>query len=331
MPDGKVVGAAALAGTAADTGGGLYAQTVVAIPCPVGQAIPGQIAVEQEGTGNVDTHGAGLAVVAAAAELGAQGLADGFHPGGLLRGQGAVVIGSGQVLGQLLRGSHTGNDNGNIRVCQNVAQSQGGILNGTACQRLHVDKADVLFLTGPDQRLALGFHNVIGEHDGLHPVQGQGLFKDLGRMGGQTDVADLPGSTGFQQGFQCAAGGDDLLQLFHAGVVYLIQVNVVGAQIVQADVDVLGHGLLGAGHALGCQDKILPDALQGLTQVAFADGITPGGVDVVDPGLTKLEHQLPGAGSVNALNGDAAEAQTGDLQTGFSKNSVFHNMFSPIF
>ena len=40
LPDGKVVGAAALAGTAADTGGGLYAQTVVAIPCPVGQAIP---------------------------------------------------------------------------------------------------------------------------------------------------------------------------------------------------------------------------------------------------------------------------------------------------
>ena len=235
-----------------------------------------------------------------------------------------MVIGSGQVLGQLLRGSHTGNDNGDIRVCQNVAQSQGGILNGTACQRLHVDKADVLFLTGPDQRLTLGFHNVIGEHDGLHPVQGQCLFKDLGRMGGQADVADLPGGTGLQQGFQCAAGGDDLLQLGHAGVVYLIQVDIVGAEVAEACFNVCLHCFAGACHALCCKNELVTPSVDCAADVFFADGVAACRVDIVYSAFNKGVDKRLCLFRIDALNGDAAETDAGNLKPGFAECYILH-------
>ena len=144
-------------------------------------------------------------------------------------------------------------------------------------------------------------------------------------------MADLALLFGFQQSLQRAALLGDLLQLRHVGVVDLIQIDIIGLQITQADVDVLCHGLAGAGHTLGSQHELVPDALQGIAQILLADGIAPGGVDVVDTGIHQLMHQLFGAFGVDALDGDAAQTNAGNVQSGFAQNTIFHRDSSIIF
>ena len=69
----------------------------------------------------------------------------------------------------------------------------------------------------------------------------------------------------------------------------LIKINIIRPQIFQAGLHVRRHGLFCQPAALGGQHKLIPDALQGVAQVLLADGVAPGGVDVIDPRL----HQLP--------------------------------------
>ena len=69
---------------------------------------------------------------------------------------------------------------------------------------------------------------------------------------------------------------------------------------------------------------MLPDSLQAIAKVFLADGIAPGGIDIIDTGVHKLVHQLTGALSVDSLDGDAAKAQAGDLQASLTQYSVFH-------
>ena len=83
-------------------------------------------------------------------------------------------------------------------------------------------------------------------------------------MGGQADMADLARSLGLLQCFQSAAGRRHLLQLLRSGIVDLVNIDIVGAQIAKAGFNIRSHGFPGAGHALGGDDKILPDALQGI-------------------------------------------------------------------
>ena len=69
LPDGQVVRTALLAQAAFDTGGGLFCYGIVTLLRPVGQAITGQVTFEQEHIGDWNSHRAGGAVVAPAAEL----------------------------------------------------------------------------------------------------------------------------------------------------------------------------------------------------------------------------------------------------------------------
>ena len=42
----------------------------------------------------------------------------------------------------------------------------------------------------------------------------------------------------------------------------LVQVNIAGAEVFQADINILRHGLRRAGHALGGKHEMLPNALK---------------------------------------------------------------------
>ena len=137
-------------------------------------------------------------------------------------------------------------------------------------------------------------------------------------------MPDGSGGLGVSQGFQRPAGGGDGFQVLQGRIVELVQVDVVRAEIVQAGFQVLLHGLLRQPTALGGQDKLVPDALQAVADVLFADGIAPGGIDVVDARLQQPVHKRFGALRVNALNGDAPKTQPGDFQTCFAQYSVFH-------
>ena len=138
-------------------------------------------------------------------------------------------------------------------------------------------------------------------------------------------MADSARRFGLQQGFQRAAGGADLLQIRRGRVVNLVQVNIVGAEIFQADVNVLCHGLRRAGHALCGKHKMLPDSLQADPQVFLADGIAPGSIDVIDAVFQQLVHKGFGSLRVNALDGDSPKTHAGDFQPGFAEDSVFHS------
>ena len=226
-----------------------------------------------------------------------------------LTGEGSCIGCCGQILLKFSRIGHAGDHDADVRICTDIADGKGCIFDGTAGQGFHDDKAHVLFGALFNQCFALAFDNVIREHDGFHPVKLQCLFKDLHRVGGQTDVSDLTGSLCFRQRFQSAAGSADLLQLGKVGIMYLVKVDVSGAQIGKAGFDIRCHGLPGPGHALGGQHKFVPDALQRVAQIAFTDGVAPGGVDVIHTGIQKPVHQLLRPVRINALNGNAAEAE----------------------
>ena len=55
-------------------------------------------------------------------------------------------------------------------------------------------------------------------------------------------------------------------------VVNLIEVDVIRAQVAQAGLDILGHGLPVPGHGLRGQDELVPAALDGLPDKLLADG-----------------------------------------------------------
>ena len=105
----------------------------------------------------------------------------------------------------------------------------------------------------------------------------------------------------------------------------LVQVNIVGAEVFQADINILRHGLRRAGHALGGKDEMFPDALQAGAQVFLADGIAPGSIDVIDAVFQQLVHNRFRSLRVNALDGDSPKAHAGDFQPGFAEDSVFHS------
>ena len=95
---GEVVGAAALAHSAFNAGVRLYGHSLVAAYGPVLQAVTGEIAVDGKAEGDIYAHGAGLAVIAAAAELVAQGVAYVLHFLELLLREGSRIAGCGSVL-----------------------------------------------------------------------------------------------------------------------------------------------------------------------------------------------------------------------------------------
>ena len=147
-------------------------------------------------------------------------------------------------------------------------------------------------------------------------------------MGGNANVPHNALGLGFQQGFHCAAGGQDGLQALHAGVVELEQFDVVGAQVFQAGGDLGLHVGLGQGAAFGGQDEVIPQArfFQRLADPFLADRVGAGSVDVVDAHLMGSDEQFPRAGLVDALDRDAAKPQAGNFQAGLTKVDVLHSV-----
>ena len=243
--------------------------------------------------------------------------------------QGGRVAHRGGVLRHLLGGVHARQHHGHVGVGGGEAQRQGRVLNGPAGQALHVDEPNPLGAGPLHQLRALALHNVVGEHDRLHPVQLQRPCEGVHGVGGKAQMADLPRRLGLQQGLQGSAGGAHLLQLLEIGVVDLVEVNKVRAEVAQAHLDILSHALPVPGHGLGGQHEPVPPALDGLTNQLLADRVAPGGVDEVDPrGLHRVQ-QRPGLAGVQPLDGDAPEAHAGHPQAGPAQNHIFHIILPP--
>ena len=94
-----------------------------------------------------------------------------------------------------------------------------------------------------------------------------------------------------------------------------VQGNVIGAQVFQARGDLGLHVGFGQRAAFGRQNEVIPQPglLQRLADPCLADRVGAGGGDVIDARLMRGEQQLPRAGLVDALNGNAAKPKAGDL------------------
>ena len=160
--DGQVVGAAGFAQTALDAVGSLLGEGLIAAAGPIGHAVPVEVTLHQEDAGDVDTGSAGLAVVAAAAELCAQLVADFVHFSQLFLRERSGVFNSSQVLLDLLGIGHTGDDDCDILVGSQETHCQRCIFQRTTGQRLHADKADVLLGALLDELGTMCFNDVVG-------------------------------------------------------------------------------------------------------------------------------------------------------------------------
>ena len=118
-----------------------------------------------------------------------------------------------------------------------------------------------------------------------------------------------------EQRLHCAAGCQNGFQAVEARVVELEQLDVVGAQVFQARGDLGLHVGFGQCAAFGRQNEVIPQPglLQRLADPCLADRVGAGSVDVIDARLMRGDQQLPRAGLVDALNGNAAKPKAGDL------------------
>ena len=145
-------------------------------------------------------------------------------------------------------------------------------------------------------------------------------------------MADLARRLGRQKRLQRAAGRGHLLQLREGRVVHLIQVDVIRAQVAQADLDIPLHLRPRARHGFGRQHEFLAQAaLQRLAQKRFADRVAARGINVIHAALDQSLHQFARNGRIHLLNRDAAKAHARHAQTGLAQCRIFHMYALPVF
>ena len=191
----------------------------------------------------------------------------------------------------------------------------GAVGDEPAGHPLHSHKAHALGPAPLHQLLVLGAGEVTvrelegGVQPGVHGFPGHGQ-----PVVGDADVADFPLGLGFQGGVVKtvlpAGPGDE------GGVVELIEVDKIGAQLPQAGFQVLPQLSAGLGVGLGGDDHLVPDAGEGEAHLLLAVGVGPGGVEVVDPAVHRFAQQAGRFLLGDALNGQASKAVFLDLDTG---------------
>ena len=64
---------------------------------------------------------------------------------------------------------------------------------------------------------------------------------------------------------------------------YLIKINMIGPEISETGLDIRCHCFSRPCHGLGCQNKLIPDSLQAVTDILFTDRISSGRINIIDP------------------------------------------------
>ena len=205
-----------------------------------------------------------------------------------------------------------------------VTHCNASVFNCTARHGFHCDKADVFVSAFLQQRFALAFNNVIREHDRFNPVKLKRTFENRQRVCGDADMPDFARIACRKKCLQCAACTDYGVKLFHAWVVYLIQVDIVGAEVAEACFNVCLHCFAGACHALCCKNELVTPSVDCAADVFFADGVAACRVDIVYSAFNKGVDKRLCLFRIDALNGDAAETDAGNLKPGFAECYILH-------
>src|SRR5208337_4277951 len=136
--------------------------------------------------------------------------------------------------------------------------------------------------------------------------------------GGNPQVPNLAGFPGPQGGFQGAVfGGQGLKILLLRDLMQLQQIQIIGFEESQTLLQVSFQPQPVPFNTLGGQDHLRPQPLKGPPDLLFAVQIDIGGVEQGDaPFLGPAQHP-DGLAHAQANDRDAAEADLGNLQSGF--------------
>ena len=115
-----------------------------------------------------------------------------------------------------------------------------------------------------------------------------------------------------------AAGRYHLFKIRRSGVVDLIKVDIIGSEVLEADVNVIRHRFLGARHALGRKHELFAHALERVAEIFLAYGISARGVDKIDAFLYHIGNESLRALGVDLLYRNSAKSEAGYLESCFS-------------
>ena len=109
-----------------------------------------------------------------------------------------------------------------------------------------------------------------------------------------------------------------LLKVCGTGIMYLIKVDVIRAEIIKAYINILCHRLLRARHTLCSENETVAHALERVAEIFLADGISARGVDEVNSLIYQVADQPLCALGINLLNRYAAKAEARYFKSCFS-------------
>ena len=200
-----------------------------------------------------------------------------------------------------------------------------GVVEESAGEALHGDVAHVGFAAVLHQpQLLLGGQVAEGELQGLEVPGGDGLLGDGKAVVRNADVPDVTLFLHLQGGGEGAVGVVDVRQL--GGVMELEEIDIVRPQGAEALLNVGKHRLLVSAAALGGDDDVLPDPLQGLAQLFLTVGVHIRGVKVVDSAVYGPADQLHRVRLGNPLDRQSAEGCLRHHQFRASQSDFFHEV-----
>ena len=136
----------------------------------------------------------------------------------------------------------------------------------------------------------------------------------------------LPAALRLGQGLVGAVLGHDPFQILGGdNGVELVDVDVIGPQPLQAEVDVLGHGLFVPGQGLAGDDDLVPEPLQGGPHLQLGVVVFVGRVEKVDSPIKGPPDHGRAFFKFATHNRDAAHAQNRNFQAGPPQNGFFHD------
>ena len=198
------------------------------------------------------------------------------------------------------------------------------VLDSASCHRLHGYECDALFGTLLEKVFALAFNDIVGEHDGLDPIKLQRAFEHLERMCSYAKMANLALTLCIHKRLECSSRSKHGVQLLHARIMHLIEVDMVGMEIAKAYLYILCHSVLGARHALSREIEPVSLADEGVSYELFTDGIAPCGIDIVHAILYKRIDKRIRRLLVYPLYRNAAKSNLGNLHSGPSELYILH-------
>ena len=204
------------------------------------------------------------------------------------------------------------------------------VLQQPARETLH---RDIAHPGGPalvgQSQIALAGDVAEGELHRLKQTRGDALLGHADAVRRHADMIDPAAAFGLAR---AGKGAVRIVGVGHLGhVVELEQVDMIGAQHLQAVLDMLQHAFAVARLALGREHDLIAHVRERETDLFFAVGVGVGRVKVADAAVIRGLQQMHGVILFAALQRQTAHRGLGDEQARRAEGDLFHGVLLPFF